>query len=322
MVIKRLKKDFTILDNKLIAHKGIYGYSNKLKKKIEPNSFLSCKIAIDNGIPFECDIRNTSDNIAVLAHDNVIENNGVKVKVNKHTYNELLELLEDKAPSKLEDVLKYNNSRVSVIVDAKEAHIFYSKYRDNLANLLNKYAIDGEIMLQSFNPFFMLSMRNHLKGVLTGQLICRGKTILDSFKAPKRVAFLYERIISLICFIARTDVINMENHEDEKWHKVTRFFISKEESIKIKTKRDKLLDKIENSIYKGRYRIIKLTDKIQLKLVKMAHELTKKPVLSFTITDKNDFSCMENLYIVSYIADFSELGIEKYIEKMKKIKNQ
>ena len=40
MVIKRLKKDFTILDNKLIAHKGIYGYSYKLKKKIEPNSFL------------------------------------------------------------------------------------------------------------------------------------------------------------------------------------------------------------------------------------------------------------------------------------------
>ena len=27
--LKRLKKDFTILDNKLIAHKGIYGYSNK-----------------------------------------------------------------------------------------------------------------------------------------------------------------------------------------------------------------------------------------------------------------------------------------------------
>lgn len=319
MVIKRLKRNFTILDRKLIAHKGIYGYSYKLKQKIEPNSFLSCKIAIDNNIPFECDIRNTLDNIPVLAHDNVIESEGMKIKVNKHTYNELVELLKDNAPAKLEDVLEYNSSKVSVIVDAKEAHIFYSKYRDNLANILNKYAQNGEVMLQSFNPFFMLSMRNHLKGVLTGQLICRGKTILDSFKAPKRVAFLYERIISLICFIARTDVINMENHEDEKWHKVTRFFISKEESIKIKTKRDKLLDKIENSIYKGRYRIIKLTDKIQLKLVKMAHELTKKPVLSFTITDKNDFNCMENLYIVSYIADFSELGIEKYIEKMKNI---
>lgn len=44
MVIKRLKKDFTILDNKLIAHKGIYGYSNKLKKKIEPNSFYHAKL--------------------------------------------------------------------------------------------------------------------------------------------------------------------------------------------------------------------------------------------------------------------------------------
>ncbi len=322
MVIKRLNKNFTILDRKLIAHKGIYGYSNRLKKKIEPNTFLSCKIAIDNDIPFECDIRNTLDNIAVLAHDNVIENEGVKVKVNKHTYDELVDILKEKAPAKLEDVLRYNNSRVGVIVDAKEAHIFYSKYRDNLATLLNKYSSNGEIMLQSFNPFFMLSMRKHLNKVLTGQLICRGKTILDSFKAPKRVAYMYERIISLICFIARTDVINMENHEDEKWHKATRFFISKEECIKITRKRDILLEKIENSIYKGKKRVIKFIDKIQLALVKVAHELTKKPVLSFTITDESDFNCMENLYIVSYIADFSKLGLEKYIEKMKKIENQ
>ena len=319
MLIKRLNKNFEILDKHLIAHKGIYGYSKKLKKYVTPNSYTSCKFAIDNDIPFECDIRNTADDIAVLAHDNIILHEGQKIKVNKYKYEELVNILGSKAPTKLEDVLSYNKGKVGVIVDAKEAHIFYSKYRDKLANLLNKYSVKGEILLQSFNPFFMLSIRKHLKGVLTGQLICRGKTILESFRTPKRLANIYEMLISFICFIARTDVINMENHSDAKWQVRTRFFISKKENLKVKNKRDKLLEKLDHTIYKGIKKLNKFTDKIQLQLVKIAHELTKKPVLAFTITHEDEFDVMENLYIVNYIADFSMLGVEEYIEKIKRI---
>lgn len=319
MLIKRLNRNFEILDKHLIAHKGIYGYSKKMKQRVAPNSYMSCKIAIDNGIPFECDIRNTADNIAVLAHDNIIYLEGRKIKVNKHKYEELVTLLGDKAPARLDEVLEYNNGKVGIIVDAKEAHIFYSKYRDNLSKLLNKFAVKGEILLQSFNPFFMLSIRKHIKGVLTGQLICRGKTILDSFSTPKRIANIYEKLTSFICFIARTDVINMENHSDAKWHVRTRFFISKKENLNVKNKREKLLEKLDNTIYKGIKRLNKFSDKVQLKLVKFAHELTKKPVLAFTITDEEEFDIMENLYIVNYIADFSNLGVEEYIEKIKKI---
>ena len=208
---------------------------------------------------------------------------------------------------------------MGIIVDAKEAHIFYSKYRDNLANLLNDFASKGEILLQSFNPFFMLSIRKHIKGVLTGQLICRGKTILESFRTPKRLAYIYEMLISFICFIARTDVINMENHSDTRWQIRTRFFISKKENLKVNKKRDKLLEKIDNTIYKGIKRFNQFTDKVQLQLVKFAHELTKKPVLAFTITHEDEFDIMENLYIVNYIADFSKLGVEEYIAKIKRI---
>lgn len=319
MLIKRLNKNFDILDKHLIAHKGIYGYSDKHRRYISPNTYTSCKLAIDNGIPFECDIRNTADNIAVLAHDSTILHNGQKIKVNKYKYEELVEILGNLVPAKLEDVLEYNNGKVGIIVDAKEAHIFYSKYRDNLANLLNKFAKKGEILLQSFNPFFMLSIRKHIKGVATGQLICRGKTILDSFRTPKRLAYIYEMLISFICFIARTDVINMENHSDAKWQVRTRFFISKSENLKVKNKREKLLEKLDNTIYKGIKRLNKFSDKVQLQLVKFAHELTKKPVLAFTITHEDEFDVMENLYIVNYIADFSNLGVEEYIDKIKRI---
>ncbi len=89
MHIKRLNKDFTLLDNVPIAHKGIYGYTKDRKEYIKPNTFLSCKIAIDNNIPFECDIRNTSDNIPVLAHEDIINVNGKDIKISKNTYNEL-----------------------------------------------------------------------------------------------------------------------------------------------------------------------------------------------------------------------------------------
>ena len=32
MIVKRLNKNFSLLDNDLIAHKGIYGYSQKMKR--------------------------------------------------------------------------------------------------------------------------------------------------------------------------------------------------------------------------------------------------------------------------------------------------
>lgn len=317
MIVKRLNRNFSLLDNDLIAHKGIYGYSYRLKKIIKPNSYEACKIAIDNNISFECDIRNTLDNIPVIAHDNIIAlMDNKKIRINKHTYKELCDLLKENAPSKLEDILKINNGKVGVVVDAKEAHIFYSKYRDNLANILNKYSKKGEIMLQSFNPFFMLSIGKHLRDVLTCQLICRGKTILDSFRAPKSLAYMYERIISFICFISKTDVINMENHSNLKWQKRTRYFISSKTNNKVLLKRKKLIEKIDTSLYKGWRRVNRVLDKIQLKFVKFMHELTKKPILAFTIENESDFNKMENLYIVSYIVDYSMNGVEEYINKI------
>lgn len=320
MYIKRLNRDFVLLGNGLIAHKGIYGYYKATKKDIAQNSFESCKIAVDNKISFECDIRNTKDDIPVLAHDNVIslDSSKKKIKVSKYKYSELKELLKDRCPSKLEDILKYNNGRVGVIIDAKEAHIFYSRYRDNLSRLLNEYAAKGEIMLQSFNPFFMLSLRKHIKNVVTGQLICRAKTILDSFRTPKTVAYLYERIISLICFISRTDVINMENHSDIIWQKRTRIFISKNTNKKVVSKADRLLRKIDTTLYKGIKKFNKFVDKVQLRIIKVAKELTQKPVFAFTIEKEKDFNKMENLFIVNYIVDFSKYGVEEYIKRVKK----
>ena len=322
MRIKRLDKNFTLLDANadLIAHMGIHGYSKKLNKRIKPNSFEAVKLAIDNNIPFEIDIRNTADHIAILEHDNIIKLDAERVKINHLTYSQLKEKMGDDMPCTLEEVLEYNNGKVPIVIDAKEANIFYSKYRRNLSELLNKFSMNTELILQSFNPFFILSMRK--KGFATGQLICRGETFLSVFKGPKTFANVYEKIVSFVCFISDADMIVMENHSNKKWNKRTSIFTSEEAYENKKKKLESLQEKLDNAIYKGRRKLLKIADKIQLKLVKAAHDLTKKPVLAFTIENELEFGEIDSFYITNYIVDFGIRGIDNYIDDIKKLSQE
>ena len=79
----------------------------------------------------------------------------------------------------------------------------------------------------------------------------------------------------------------------------------------------KLLEEVDKSLSKEKRKFNNFLDKAQLKLVKIANELTKKPVLAFTVEKDDDYNKMENLYIVSYIVDFSKDGVEEYIKKIK-----
>lgn len=308
MYIDRLKKDFLILDtNNFISHEGVYGYSTSLKREVRPNTIESIRIAIENDIPFECDIRGTKDNIPVLSHDDdIVLSDGRRFKISKMNYSDILSFAGSEAPELLEEALEINSGRVPCLIDAKEAKFFlYSEYRKNLSKMLNCYAKRGEVALQSFNPAFMLVMRGHLKGVLTLQLVCRAQTVLSVFKAPKRAAEIYEKMASFVCFIARTDAINMENHDDKSWKFSTRAFHSSEFYDAV--------EEVMNTLNKG-------SDKIQYLLVKMVKELTRKPVLAFTVTKEDDFNNIEKNLISNYIADFSYMGVEEYIKKIKELK--
>ena len=308
MYIDRLKKNFLILDNNnFISHEGVYGYSTSLKREVRPNTVESIRIAVENDIPFECDIRGTKDNIPVLSHDDdIVLSDGRSFKISKMNYADILSFAGSEAPELLEEALEINSGRVPCLIDAKEAKFFlYSEYRKNLSKMLNYYAKMGEVALQSFNPIFMLVMRGHLRGVLTLQLVCRAQTVLSVFKAPKSAAAIYEKMASFVCFIARTDAINMENHDDKSWKFSTRAFHSSEFYDTV--------EEVMNTLNKG-------SDKIQYLLVKMVKELTRKPVLAFTVTKEDDFNAIEKNLISNYIADFSHLGVEGYIKKIKELK--
>ena len=304
MYVERLHKEFSILDGKNISHGGIHGFSEKCSREIKENTLEAIELSVQNGIPFECDIRGTKDNIPVLAHDNEINlPDGRVLKISKMNYADIVSEAKELAPELLEDALALNHGKVPCIVDAKEAKgIIYTKYRRNLAKILNRYARYGEIVLQSFNPIFMLVMRSHLVGVLTMQLICRAQTLLSVFSTPKSIANFYEKMVSVICFIARTDAINMENHDDKKWRFSTRAFHD-----------DEFYDQVEEILGE----LNKTTDRLQYYLVKIVNELTKKPVFAFTIRKEEDFDAIESGLISNYIVDYSHLGVERYIQKMK-----
>lgn len=308
MYVERLERDFRILDRKNpISHGGIYGYSEFFEREVKQNTVEAIRLSVQNGIPFECDIRGTKDNIPVLSHDDdILLSDGKKIKISKMKYSEICKVAGSEAPERLEEALEVNSGRVPCVIDAKEAKFFlYSSYRKNLAELLNRYARIGEIALQSFNPAFMLVMRGHLSGVLTMQLVCRAQTVLDVFKAPKRAANIYEKMVSFVCFIARTDAINMENHSDKKWKFSTRVFHSNEFYNAV--------EEVMDTLNRG-------TDRIQYFLVKMVSELTKKPVLAFTVRDDEDFNAIEGNLISNYIVDFSHLGVEAYVDKIKNLR--
>lgn len=310
MFVERLNRDFSILEkNNFISHGGIYGYSHLLEREIKQNTIEAIALSVDNDIPFECDIRATKDHIPVIAHDDDIPlKDGSVIKISKTKYKDMVQKAQEEAPALLETALKYNHGKVPCVIDAKEAKFFlYSEYRKNLAKLLNEYAHYGEVALQSFNPAFMLVMRSHLSGVLTMQLICRAQTVLSVFKAPKRAANIYEKLVSIICFIARTDAINMENHSDRSWQFSTRAFHSGEfyEAV------NEILEKVN----KG-------SDRLQYLLVKMVNEITQKPVLAFTIREDEDFLTIEKGLITNYIVDYSALGVEEYIRKLKRLRRK
>lgn len=254
MYIERLNCDCTLLDYP-IAHKGVFGKVNN--KQILENSFDSIKASIEKNIPFEIDIVNTKDNIPIVYHDFSITITGTVYSINKLTLLELRKLTKDFIYiCTLKECIDINKNKVPMVLDFKETSMFrLNEYRKNIIYLLKNYT--GEYAIQSFNPFFVYTMGKHLPRALRGQLICRGKTLIDTFtvKHPKFSSNTYEKLMSTICYIAHADYIGLEVSKSKKWK-----------------------SKIEKYIFDT-------TDEVQNAVIELTSKVTKKPVIGWTVTD-------------------------------------
>ena len=283
MYIKRLKRNFELLDRP-IAHKGIHG------EKVRANSIEAIKLAIKHNIPFEVDLVQTKDNIPVVYHDFAFKINNVSYKISDYTHKELLALTNGYIyfPT-LKEVLEQNYNLTPMLLDFKEtSFIFMNKYRKIIVSLLENYT--GEYAIQAFNPFFLLRMKKELKNALMGQLVCRGKTLVESFDfiETDSVGKLYEAVLSIICFISGTDYIGLEVYPSNRWN-----------------------NKISKLIFER-------IDILQDTLVELTALVTKKPVLGWTVTSIDDLKIHPNFF-KNYICDCnSDLTFFDKIEELNK----
>lgn len=293
MYVPRLKCNCTLLDLP-IAHKGVFG--NTDTKQILENSLDSIKVSVLKNIPFEIDIVKTKDNIPIIYHDFTININGFIYLINELKFTELREYTSNfNYICSLEECIAMVNGKVPMILDFKETSLFgLNEYRKNVISLLENYK--GEYAIQSFNPFFVYTMGKHLPKALRGQLICRGKTLIDtlSVKHPKFSSNMYEKLMSTICYIAHADYIGLEVSKSQKW----------------KTKIEKyIFDK---------------TDKVQNTVIEITSKVTKKPVIGWTLTELRELNYAPHVFD-NYIFEpdtfenynsFAE-EIKKSIEKRK-----
>lgn len=254
MYIQRLNCDCTLLDLP-IAHKGVFG--NTGNNIILENSLDSIKASIDKNIPFEVDIVNTKDNIPIVYHDFTITIDGTTYFINELTFDKLRDYTKNSIYiCSLEECINVNKGKVPMILDFKESSLFgLNDYRKNIISMLTNYK--SEYAIQSFNPFFVHTVGKRLPNALRGQLICRGKSLIETFtvKHPKFSSSTYEKLMSTICYIAHADYIGLEVSKSKKW----------------KTKIEKY--------------IFDYSDEVQNTVVELTSKVTKKPVIGWTLTD-------------------------------------
>lgn len=265
MYIERLKCNCSLLDLP-IAHKGAFGKTEN--KEIASNSIDSIKASIEKNIPFEIDIVTTKDNVPIIFHDFTLSIDGTIFKISELTYKELVECAENIGIiTTLEECIKINKGKVPMVLDFKETSLFgLTEYRKNIISLLKNYP--GEYAIQSFNPFFVYTMGKQLPKALRGQLICRGKTLIDTIKTkhPRLSANTYEKLMSTICYIARADYIGLEISKNKKWKTKIQRFISN------------------------------TTDEVQNTVVEITSKVTKKPVIGWTLTDLNELEIAPEVF--------------------------
>lgn len=281
MYIERLKRNCSLLDLP-IAHKGVFDSLTS-----SGNTLEAIKLSIEKNIPFEIDIVQTKDDIPIVFHDFYISVNGEDVAISQLTLSELKTFTN---VTTLEECIKLNNGKVPMVLDFKESTLFkLTKYRKNIISLLENYK--AEYALQSFNPFFVLIMGRKLPNALRGQLVCRGKTVIDTFtmKNPESVARLYERLMSTICYIARSDYIGLEVSKSKRWNNKIEWFLND------------------------------TTDDVQNAVVEIASKVTKRPIIGWTLTSSKELKISPTIY-ANYI--FEPEKFEDYEAFMKEISEE
>lgn len=136
---------------KLQSHRGYW------VEGLAQNSLNAIRKSFEMGYQMvEFDVRLTQDKVAILFHDEQYLNK----KINLYLYSELRELVE---LTKLEDILRWlveqNNLNFKLNIEIKSNVVFDNFLESIVVGLAQKYNVQRQVLISSFNPFSLMRVR-------------------------------------------------------------------------------------------------------------------------------------------------------------------
>ena len=166
---------YSTLLNKPFAHRGVHS-------EFPENSMPAFEKSMQLNLGIELDIHLSKDGKIVVFHDdNLIRMTGTNEYIKFLTYEQIKQnKLNDTEYSipLLEDVLKLVKGKVPILIEIKTNNNM-KKLIPALKQLLEGY--NGEVFIQSFNPFVLRRCYKQMPNILRGQL--------SSFFAKERLKF-------------------------------------------------------------------------------------------------------------------------------------
>ncbi|MCQ2770791.1 MAG: hypothetical protein MJ236_03215 [Clostridia bacterium] len=209
MIFPSLNKKDKLFDRvRRFAHRGLFGGD------IPENSMAAFKEAVNNGYGIELDVHVTTDNVAVISHDDSLKRMfGIDKEIEKCTYEEICDATlpnGEKIPL-FTDFLKFIDGQVPLMVELKCSKTD-KRVAQVCAPILKEYK--GEYCVESFNPIVVGEYRKLDKKVLCGQLAGWEKPkTKPSFKNRATFFGAYHMLFN---FISRPDFVSFQyEHRNE-----------------------------------------------------------------------------------------------------------
>lgn len=151
---------------KYIAHKSMVSKTSKA------NTLEAIQEAVASYVDgIEIDVRFSKDNVPFLYHGDRLEEvtNGSGIP-ESYTWEQLhyLSYLHDEQSKiiTLEEVFKLVGSQKYLFLDIKTSKILDKNFSSRIAELIHKYHLQETVIVESFNPFFLASLRLAARDIL------------------------------------------------------------------------------------------------------------------------------------------------------------
>lgn len=175
-----------------IAHRGYHWVAG-----IDENSWEAFELALEAGVPFECDLHLSKDGEVFIHHDNdllrMASNPAYISELTSHELKKIKTTHSGKGIVSLKQLLKLVQGRVPIVLEIKRTRLDNDLEKRTL-EVLKHYR--GDFALQSFHPQSLLYIKKHNPDVVIGLL--SGQESLNHLWVPTKILLRSLSLVNLI----------------------------------------------------------------------------------------------------------------------------